>query len=142
MTIDAEHTALTTLLVSRDHGHGCVLNDLEVRAVLAEIERLRAELERERMRLAACGVIALANTPESAAKARAMHPDYHSASCDDVVRCVDENMRLRAERDALFEVAQAIEGALRFAPAAEVLDEHSPIRDGLRAALAQAKEGS
>lgn len=47
---------------------------------------------------------------------------------------------LRAERDALFEVAQAIEGALRFAPAAEVLDEHSPIRDGLRAALALAKD--
>lgn len=45
--------------------------------------------------------------------------------------------RLTAERDALLEVARAIEGALRLAPAAEVLDENSPIRDGLRAVLAQ-----
>lgn len=40
---EAEHTALIALRVSRDHGHGCILNDAEVRAMLAEIERLRAE---------------------------------------------------------------------------------------------------
>jgi len=57
---------------------------------------LQAELERERMRLAACGVVALANTPESAAKARDMHADYRSASCDDVARMVDLQMQYRA----------------------------------------------
>lgn len=68
----------------------------------AEIRRLNAELERERMRLAACGVVALADTPESAAQAREMCDEYRSASCDDVARRVDECMTLRAERDALF----------------------------------------
>jgi len=59
------------------------------------------ELERERMRLAACGVVAMADTPESAQKARDMKEEYRSASCEDVARRVDECMALRAERDAL-----------------------------------------
>ena len=58
----------------------------------AEVDALRADLERERMRLAACGVVALSDTPESAARERNMHPDYRSASCDDVARRVDECM--------------------------------------------------
>lgn len=62
-----------------------------------EIARLRDELERERMRLAACGVVALANTPASAKEARQMHEDYWSASVADVARMVDEQMRLRDE---------------------------------------------
>lgn len=66
----------------------------------AELAALRAELERERMRLAACGVVAMADTPASAAKAREMHDDYRSASCDDVARRVDECIALRAELDA------------------------------------------
>jgi hypothetical protein len=63
----------------------------------ARIAALEAELSRERMRLAACGVVALADTSESAAKAREMHADYRSASCDDVARRVDECISLRAE---------------------------------------------
>ena len=73
-------------------------------AILSLIDRLKkaeAELERERMRLAACGVVAMADTPESAAEAREMRDEYRSASCDDVARRVDECMTLRAERDAL-----------------------------------------
>lgn len=62
----------------------------------AEIDRLRAENEQLRMQLAACGVVALANTPESAAQQRAMHPDYMSESCRDVMRAVDREMALRA----------------------------------------------
>lgn len=64
------------------------------------MEQLRersAELEQERMRLAACGVVALANTPESAARARDMAPAYRSASCGDVASAVDREMALRAE---------------------------------------------
>lgn len=55
------------------------------------------ECERLRMQLTACGVVALSNTPESAAKARDMHSDYMSASCQDVMRAVDSEMALRAE---------------------------------------------
>ncbi|HLV16000.1 MAG TPA: hypothetical protein VKY70_00865 [Pseudomonas sp.] len=73
----------------------------ELSAATAERDQLRAEAERLRMQLAACGVVALANTPESAAKARDMHPDYMSASCQDVMRVVDREMALRAEVEAL-----------------------------------------
>jgi len=66
-----------------------------------ERDEARAELERERLRLAACGVVAMSNTPESAARNREMHVEYRSASCDDVARAVDREMALRAERDAL-----------------------------------------
>ena len=62
-----------------------------------ELSREKAELERERIRLAACGVVALADTLESAAKAREMRADYRSASCDDVARRVDECILLRAK---------------------------------------------
>lgn len=71
-----------------------------------EIDKLRADLDRERMRLAACGVVAMANTPESAKTARDMLPEYRSASCDDVARMVDKQMELRAAVTALAEVAQ------------------------------------
>ena len=78
-----------------------------------EIERLRAELETERMRLAACGVVALSNTPESATQAREMLPEYQSASCDDVARMVDENMRLRAELAAAYAEFRKLSGRVR-----------------------------
>lgn len=73
----------------------------EITAWSITAENLESELERERIRLAACGVVAMADTPDSAIEARKMHPDYESASCDDVKRRVDECMALRAERDAL-----------------------------------------
>jgi hypothetical protein len=74
------------------------------RAALAQPEpvedrvaELEAELERGRLRLAACGVVAMADTPESAARARDMPLDYHSASLDDVIRQVDALMELRSK---------------------------------------------
>ena len=67
----------------------------------ARIQALTRELEVERMRLAACGVVAMANTPESAAKAREMLPEYRSASCDDVANVVDSEMRYRAALEEL-----------------------------------------
>lgn len=83
-----------SMRVPADHARDA---DLVLLAASKEITSLRAELERERMRLAACGVVAMANTPESAARARDIHPDYRSASCDDVARAVDSEMSLRAE---------------------------------------------
>ena len=71
-----------------------------------EVAELRAELERERLRLAACGVVAKADTPESAKKARDMHPDYHSASLDDVISMVDALMAERAKQAHSREVAE------------------------------------
>lgn len=59
------------------------------------IEQLEAELETERMRLVACGVVATANTPESAAKARDMLPQYRSGSCEAVEKAVDREVALR-----------------------------------------------
>lgn len=64
----------------------------QLRARVAELE---AQIETERMRLAACGVVALANTRKSAAKAREMLPEYRSASLEDVIRAVDSEMLLR-----------------------------------------------
>jgi hypothetical protein len=62
---------------------------------------LLEELDRERMRLVACGVVAISDTPESAASARDMHADYRSAACDDVARRVDECIRQRAQVEGL-----------------------------------------
>jgi hypothetical protein len=69
--------------------------------VVEDVAAVATELERERMRLVACGVVAMADTPDSAAKARDMHPDYRSASCDDVARRVDECMALRKDAERL-----------------------------------------
>jgi hypothetical protein len=65
--------------------------------LLERIPVLDAELERERIRLAACGVIAMADTPDSATAARDIAPEYQSASAQDVARMVDELMRLRQQ---------------------------------------------
>ena len=68
----------------------------EVESLHATIFLLEAKLEIEQMRLVACSVVSLANTPESAAQARDMHPDYRSIACDDVARMVDREMEHRA----------------------------------------------
>ena len=47
MTTDLDR-ALIALRVSRDHGHGAVLNDAEVPALLAEIDRLTRERDEAR----------------------------------------------------------------------------------------------
>lgn len=57
---------------------------------------LRTELERERLRLAVCGVIAMSNTEESVHKNREMNAEYWSASAADVAAAVDREMALRA----------------------------------------------
>lgn len=63
-----------------------------------EADRLREELETERVRLATCGVMACCNTPESMAKQRAEITDkYRSWSLDSVCAAVEREMRLRAE---------------------------------------------
>lgn len=91
--------------------------DWVCRDAAAELRRLsavEAELDTERIRLAACGVVALSDTPESAVRARDMLPLYRSASCDDVARRVDECMSLRAtvarQSELIQQAKEAMEG--------------------------------
>ena len=73
------------------------------RTIETELTAAREELETERIRLAACGVVAMADTKESRTKAREMLPQYRSASLSDVERRVDECIELREQRDKLAE---------------------------------------
>lgn len=67
-----------------------------IRAALTELAvEYEEQLEVERMRLAACGVIAMSNTAESASKARQMRPEYWSASAEDCANAVDREMALQ-----------------------------------------------
>jgi hypothetical protein len=60
------------------------------------IEALEADLETERLRLAACGIAALGYFDSCNCK-----DEYRSASLDDTLRLYDENKKLRAELAAL-----------------------------------------
>lgn len=79
---------------------------IEVR--VTDIDEVLRDLERERVRLAACGVVAMSNTPETAAKARTMDVEYWSASCADVASAVDREMSLRAENERLREALERL----------------------------------
>lgn len=61
-----------------------------------EIDILKEQLETERMRLAACGVVAMSNTRESLAK-QSLEADspYISASYTDVLRAVSAEIKYR-----------------------------------------------
>lgn len=90
---------LAALLRSRNNnqfgfGLGPVCDEAALE--LLRLNAVHTDLECVQMQLAACGVVAMADTPDSAKKARIMHPDYESASCDDVKRRVDECIALRA----------------------------------------------
>ena len=94
-----------------------------VDVITQERDKARAELETERLRLAACGVVAMANTPESAARVRDILPVHFSASLHSVMGAVDREMELRAEverlRKTLDEIATYWNGSHR---PAETLD--------------------
>jgi predicted RNase H-like nuclease (RuvC/YqgF family) len=113
---DEEITRLTEQLAESESKREMLLNQLKqpdvvyaaimrgdiAKPIIFEDARpIKEELERERIRLAACGVVALSNTPESAKQAREMHPDYESASCSDVARMVDKNMELERQLAAI-----------------------------------------
>ena len=67
------------------------------------VSELENELERERLRLAACGVVAMADTPESAARARHINEEFWSASLGDIIRQIDALMSTRNQLKALQE---------------------------------------
>lgn len=92
MTTDLDR-ALIALRVSRDHGHGAVLNDADVPALLAEIDRLtreRDELSDEVELKSAC-----INGMSQATDKLAGERDEARAERDELRRQLDE-----AEQDA------------------------------------------
>jgi len=89
--IEASAQALSLIGVSRSI-------DL-VSELRADRDRLAAEAERERLRLAACGVAALTNTRETYAAFDC--GEYGSASLDDVRGAVRREIEHREERDRL-----------------------------------------
>ena len=102
-TVFARLAAIRDYWMPRDEDARAEVRVADIDAILNELARVttlaadrEAELETERIRLAACGVVALSTTAESAAEARTMSPAYWSASCGDVAAAVDEQMRLRA----------------------------------------------
>ena len=111
-TVFARLAAIRDYWMPRDEDARGEVRVADIDAILNELVRVTtlaadrgAELETERIRLAACGVVALSNTPDAAATARTMRPEYRSASLDDVESAVDEQMRLRtalaeAQKDA------------------------------------------
>lgn len=66
---------------------------------LPAVRRLRAALEREELCHVGCGAIANANTRESLANVRVMHPDYLSASVQDCIRAVEREIQMREAFD-------------------------------------------
>jgi hypothetical protein len=98
-----------------------------VDVITQERDKAIADLETERLRLAACGVVAMANTPESAARVRDILPKYFSASLHSVMGAVDREMDLRVEIERL----RALQAAcIAWRGAREI-----PVPDGHRAAL-------
>lgn len=72
---------------------------------------------------AACGVVAMANTRESAKEARQMKPEYYSASVQDVARAVDAEMDYReqiAKLEAAIERMRVAGGSHEFQMAFEL----------------------
>lgn len=91
------------------------ITDLVETIVDSERERddAREQLETERIRLAACGGVATADTRESAKTMRSdIHSDYLSASLSDVIRRVDECINLREQLAAERALADRLAGTL------------------------------
>lgn len=71
-----------------------VFKELELNKQIIELSK---ELEDARMQLVACSVVAGANTRESTANVRPMHPDYMCPAVKDVIRAVDREIDLREQ---------------------------------------------
>lgn len=76
--------------------------------LLTDLANLKHDLEHAQLKVAACSVVAMADTAESAKVVRTMHPMYLGA-CVDVARRVDECILLRVEREELLRVLRAVQ---------------------------------
>jgi len=75
-----------------------------------KIDNVLEELEIERASLSVCGVVALANTKESAKRQRQISDKYKSASLTEVINAVDREMQYREEVDAQAKELKALRG--------------------------------
>ena len=72
-----------------------------IRDLLAEVERLREDIEQLRVQLAACGVAAMCNTKQSRGQQKCVVGDYGwSQSYQDVVNAVGREIALRDQLQA------------------------------------------
>lgn len=96
-------------------------NPAAVLELIAEVEKIRDELDFERLRLASCGVVAMQNTKDS--RKDRIAPDHrcYSSSYGDVCRAVDAEIDLRQQRDELLaslkEARELVEDWGAYAPA-------------------------
>jgi len=113
MTTDLDR-ALIALRVSRDHGHGAVLNDAEVPALLAEFDRLTRERDEIAARLESA-VDALTHKRPLMTTAKtvddwrriAEHLDFEWSECSrHLNKVAAQRDEARAERDALAKDAE------------------------------------
>lgn len=125
-------------------GKACIALIAHAPETAAELLRVQQELETERMRLAACGVVAGSNTGDSAAINRQMNNEYRSGSLEEVCRAVDREMDLREDlirlQGELAEVKEKLhktEGALL--KEWREKDHYKALCEELRAALKAAK---
>ena len=98
----------------RDNTRNQYGRELDRKEAADALERLRAELERERMRLVACSVAAIQNTRKSARDRITSESWAWSASYGDICRAVDREItereraeRAEAERDTLAAIVRA-----------------------------------
>ena len=76
-------------------------NPAVVLELIAEVERLRDEIDLERLRLSACGVVAMQNTVDSRKDRIGRGHSCYSASYAEVCRAVDAEINLRQQRNEL-----------------------------------------
>ena len=76
------------------------------------VEKLKDELETERMRLAGCGVVAMQNTVDSAKERITQDSPYWSASYGDVCRAVDAEILYRTQLEQANVILQRYEAEL------------------------------
>lgn len=80
----------------------CKKPPVTVDGLYEQIDKLRTELDIERVRLAGCGVIAMSNTRAELAKQfDGIHPYYDCASLQDVKATVLREIELREENESL-----------------------------------------
>jgi regulator of replication initiation timing len=99
---------------------------LENARLRAEVERLKNELEQDRVRLAGCGVAALGYVQADELKPG----DYgHSASLDDVMRLRLENERLRRALERILDEVGTSTLAHKIAREALAAKPESPLSE-------------
>lgn len=105
----------------------CIDGELPLRDIItvhaAEIERLTQGLENERIRLAACGVVALSNTVGTVAQRLPRENQHWSASYGDVCSAVDREMDLREKLVARNAEVARLNGIIAAAPVRPTLTD-------------------